>query len=49
MLELSHVQVLFGQKPVLQDLSFTLQAGQRLGVLGPSGEGKVPCCVWLRA
>ena len=40
MLELSHVQVLFGQKPVLQDLSFTLQAGQRLGVLGPSGEGK---------
>lgn len=40
MLELSHVQVLFGQKPVLQDLSFTLKAGQRLGVLGPSGEGK---------
>ena len=30
MLELSHVQVLFGQKPVLQDLSFTLKAGQRL-------------------
>lgn len=40
MLELRHVQVLFGQKPVLQDLSFTLKAGQRLGVLGPSGEGK---------
>lgn len=40
MLELSHVQVLFGQKPVLQNLSLTLKAGQRLGVLGPSGEGK---------
>jgi PrtD family type I secretion system ABC transporter len=29
-----------GQKPVVQDVSFTLQAGNGLGIIGPSGSGK---------
>jgi ATP-binding cassette subfamily C protein len=29
-----------GQKPIVQDVSFTLQAGNGLGIIGPSGSGK---------
>ncbi len=29
-----------GQKPLVQDVNFTLQAGNGLGIIGPSGSGK---------
>jgi ABC-type multidrug transport system fused ATPase/permease subunit len=30
----------FNQKPLLQNVSFTLQSGETLGIVGPSGAGK---------
>lgn len=29
-----------GQRPVVQDINFTLQSGNALGIIGPSGSGK---------
>ncbi|WP_341667931.1 ABC transporter ATP-binding protein [Alcaligenes sp. SDU_A2] len=40
MLEFRQVCVGFGGRSVLRDLSLELRAGQRLGLLGPSGVGK---------
>lgn len=37
---LSRIAVSFGQKPVLQNISFSLQAGQILTLIGPNGAGK---------
>ncbi len=39
-LAVSHVGKAFGGQPVLDDISFTLDAGERLLLLGPSGSGK---------
>jgi len=39
-LEVSHLQVSFGEKLILDDLSFSLKEGQIAALLGPSGCGK---------
>lgn len=39
-LAVSHLGKAFGGQPVLSDVSFTLDAGERLLLLGPSGSGK---------
>jgi thiamine transport system ATP-binding protein len=39
-LDLDHVSVRFGEKVAVDDVSFDLQHGEVLGILGPSGSGK---------
>ena len=39
-LDLEHVSVRFGEKVAVDDVSFDLQHGEVLGILGPSGSGK---------
>jgi len=39
-LTVSHLSVDLNNQRILDDVSFTLQPGQRLGVIGPSGSGK---------
>ena len=33
-----------GKRPVLEDVSLTLEPGERLGLSAPSGRGKTPLC-----
>lgn len=40
MLKLENLSKRYGSKPVLQDLSLTLQPGEIYGLLGPNGAGK---------
>lgn len=40
MLQLDQISLAYGQRPVLEALSFSLEPGQRLGICGPSGSGK---------
>jgi phospholipid/cholesterol/gamma-HCH transport system ATP-binding protein len=39
-IEFKHVSISFGDRPVLDDVSFTLQRGETLCILGRSGVGK---------
>lgn len=39
-LELDHVTVRYNGMPALQDISFSLQRGERVAVIGPNGAGK---------
>ncbi|MEO6521496.1 MAG: ABC transporter ATP-binding protein [Mucilaginibacter sp.] len=39
-IELKDVNVLYGQKPVLRDISFAIKAGTRTAVIGPTAAGK---------
>jgi len=39
-MELDHVYVLYGQTPVLKDVSFKIKAGSRIAILGPTAAGK---------
>ncbi len=40
LLEVEALAVGYGGEPVLEDVSFRLHAGERIGVLGPNGGGK---------
>jgi ATP-binding cassette subfamily B protein len=39
-IEVENVNVLYGQTPVLRDVSFTVAAGSRIAVIGPTAAGK---------
>ncbi len=39
-IEFSHVSIAFGGRPILEDVSFTVERGQTLCILGRSGVGK---------
>ena len=39
-LEVSHLEKQFGATQVLQDISFSLEKGQALSIIGASGSGK---------
>ena len=40
MLKLTKISHSYGEQHVLQEISLTLQSGQRLALMGPSGVGK---------
>jgi ATP-binding cassette subfamily F protein 3 len=40
MLQLSNICKQYGDTPILRNISFTLNAGERLGLIGPNGCGK---------
>jgi len=39
-IELKNVSVMYGQKPALKDISFSVDAGQKIAVIGPTAAGK---------
>lgn len=39
-LEVERVTVLYDDRPALEDVSFSLSGGERLGIVGPNGAGK---------
>lgn len=39
-IELKDVSVMYGQKPALKDISFSVDAGSRIAVIGPTAAGK---------
>ena len=40
LLEVSHIEKHFGTTKVLEDISFSLEEGQALAIIGSSGSGK---------
>ena len=48
-LEVEHLEKRFGGTPVLQDVSFSLEQGQTLTILGSSGSGKTTLLRCLNA
>lgn len=40
MIEAEHITHSFGEKRILEDISFTVEKGEVIGLLGPSGAGK---------
>jgi len=39
-IELKNINVVFGEKPVLKDVSLTIEAGTRTAIIGPTAAGK---------
>ena len=42
-LTISHIGKSYGRRPVLRDISMTLQRGEVVALLGPNGAGKTTC------
>src|SRR6478735_3573125 len=42
-LEVYHIGKRYGGRPVVRDVSLTLQRGEAVGLLGPNGAGKTTC------
>ena len=40
LLEVKHISVRYGKEPVLADISFSLEQGETIAVIGPNGSGK---------
>lgn len=40
MIELNHVTFAYGEQPILREVSLTVEAGQKVGIVGESGCGK---------
>ncbi len=40
MLTAHHLSKTYGIQPILQDISFSISAGERIGLVGPNGCGK---------
>jgi ATP-binding cassette subfamily F protein uup len=40
LLSFDRVSIAFGQAPLLEDVSFTIEAGERIGLIGRNGSGK---------
>ena len=40
LLEVAHVHKAYGNQPILKDVSFSIQPGERVALMGPSGSGK---------
>src|SRR5690606_24604233 len=38
--EMKNINVIYGQKPVLKDISFSLKPGSRTAIIGPTAAGK---------
>ena len=43
LLEVAHVHKAYGNQPILKDVSFSIQPGERVALMGPSDSGRVHC------
>ncbi len=48
-IELQDVSMFYGQAPVLKDISFTVAAGSKVAVIGPTAAGKTQLLYLLTA
>lgn len=39
-IEVNHVSLFYGEKPILKDISFTVKAGSKTAIIGPTAAGK---------
>lgn len=44
LLEINHVEKSFDNLTVLKDISLSVEDGEIVSIIGPSGSGNLPCC-----